>query len=47
MSHVTLPTTAYMVAGYNIQNVYKMCYVLQIINFHSHKSSPKNKNDEA
>ena len=30
----------------NIQNVYKMYFVLQIINFHSHKTSPKNKNNK-
>jgi len=30
-----------------MQNVYKICFVLQIINFHSHNTSLKNKNNRA
>jgi len=30
-----------------MQNVYKTCFVLQIINFHSHNTSLKNKNNRA
>jgi hypothetical protein len=33
--HFTFPSTAYVVAGGNIQNLYKMCFELKLINLES------------
>jgi hypothetical protein len=40
--HVTFPSTAYVVAGRNIQNLYKMCFVLKLINLQSQHFNNEN-----